>query len=165
MKRKTFFSFHFKPDSWRAATVRNIGALDGNSPVSDNTWEEIKKAGDQAIKNWIAKEMSGKTCCAVLIGSQTASRPWVTYELSKAWNDNLGVFGIYIHNLKDSNGWQSTQGINPLDKVTFKSSGQPLSSVAKAYSPPYGNSQQVYGYIADNIARWAEEAIAIRKAN
>ncbi|UOZ04638.1 TIR domain-containing protein [Amycolatopsis sp. WQ 127309] len=168
MTRKTFFSFHFKPDSWRAGTVRSIGALDGNEPVSDNTWEQVKRAGDGSIRAWIAKEMSGKTCTVVLIGSETSTRKWVLYELSKAWNDGLGVFGVYIHNLKDSNGFQSWQGASPLDKVTFNKdsqySGKPLSTVAKVYKPPFTNSQQTYGYIAQNIANWAEEAIAIRKS-
>jgi hypothetical protein len=47
------YSFHFKPDSWRAAQVRNAGVTEGNQPVSDNDWEAIKKGGDAAIKAWI----------------------------------------------------------------------------------------------------------------
>ena len=39
-KRGTFFSFHYKPDNWRAAQVRNMGVVEGNSPVSDNDWED-----------------------------------------------------------------------------------------------------------------------------
>lgn len=53
MARKVFFSFHYDPDCWRASQIRNIGALEGNSPVSDNKWEEIKKGGDTAIEKWI----------------------------------------------------------------------------------------------------------------
>lgn len=45
MSRKAFYSFHFKPDSWRASQVRNIGVVDGNQPVSDNDWEDVKKRG------------------------------------------------------------------------------------------------------------------------
>ena len=40
-KRRTFFSFHYKPDNWRAAKVRNMGVVEGNSPVSDNDWETV----------------------------------------------------------------------------------------------------------------------------
>ena len=43
MARHTFFSFHYKPDNWSAAQVRNIGMVDGNKPVTDNEWETIKK--------------------------------------------------------------------------------------------------------------------------
>ena len=59
MARKVFFSFHFKPDSWRAAKVRNIGLVEGNQPVSDNDWEKVKGGGDPAIKKWIAGQLSG----------------------------------------------------------------------------------------------------------
>jgi len=49
MPRKTFFSFHYIPDSWRAAQVRNAGVVEGNVPVSDNEWEEVTKGGDPAL--------------------------------------------------------------------------------------------------------------------
>ena len=36
MARRSFFSFHYKPDNWRAGQVRNMGMVDGNKPVTDN---------------------------------------------------------------------------------------------------------------------------------
>ena len=45
MARRTFYSFHHKPDNWRASQVRNMGVIEGNRPVSDNDWEQIKKGG------------------------------------------------------------------------------------------------------------------------
>lgn len=45
MKRQVFYSFHFKNDAWRAGQVRNIGVIEGNKPVSENEWEEVKKKG------------------------------------------------------------------------------------------------------------------------
>ncbi len=62
MARKVFLSFHFDPDSWRASTVRGIGALEGNQPVSANDWETVKRGGDPAIKQWIGGQMKGRTC-------------------------------------------------------------------------------------------------------
>ena len=56
-KRQVFFSFHYGNDSWRAGQVRNIGVLEGNSPVSSNDWEEVKRKGDVAIKEWIKGNM------------------------------------------------------------------------------------------------------------
>ena len=162
MARKTFFSFHYKPDNWRASTVRNIGAIEGNRPVSDNSWEEIKKKGDQAIKNWINKEMNGRTCTVVLIGSQTAGRKWIKHEIIESWNRGLGVVGIYIHNLKNRDGLQATKGSNPFDDITFDGTSKTLSSVVKAYDPPFITSQSVYNHISDNISKWVEQAITIR---
>ena len=54
MARRAFYSFHYAPDAWRASTVRNIGAIEGNRPATDNDWEAVKRGGDDAIKRWIA---------------------------------------------------------------------------------------------------------------
>ena len=70
----------------------------------------MKRKGDDAIKKWIDDEMTGRTCAIVLVGAQTASRKWVTYEISKAWNDGRGVLGIRINKLLNNNGLQSTPG-------------------------------------------------------
>jgi hypothetical protein len=165
MSRSVFYSFHYEPDNWRAATVRGIGALEGNEPVSDNDWEAVTKRGDAAIEQWIDEQMKGRSCAVVLIGRETASRKWVVYELSKAWNDGKGVVGIHIHNLLDRDQQKSTKGANPIARVTFKDEAKtPLSTVAKTYDPPHSDSRQVYQYIADNIAHWVEEAVQIRKS-
>jgi len=162
MARKVFYSFYFKEDNWRAAKVRNIGVVEGNQPVSDNEWEEIKKGGDEAIKRWIDEQLNGRSCTIVLIGTNTASRKWVKYEIEKSWNDGKGLLGIYIHNLKDKEGNQSTKGRNPFDDFTMKRDNSKLSSIVKTYDPPYTDSKKVYEYIQNYIESWVEEAIKIR---
>lgn len=101
IKRKVFYSFHYENDVFRAAQIRNIGTIEGNEPVSENDWEEVKREGDEAIKKWIDKNMQNRTCLIVLVGSDTANRPWVQYEIKHAWERKMGIFGIYIHNIKD----------------------------------------------------------------
>jgi hypothetical protein len=160
MARKVFYSFHYKPDAWRTSQVRNIGKIEGNKPASDNDWETVTKGGDEAIKKWINGQLEGRSCTIVLIGAETAGRKWIKYEIDKSWNDGKGVLGIYIHNLKDANGNQTTKGKNPFADVNFK--GTPLSSIVKAYEPPSTDSKEVYNYISDNIEKWIEDAITIR---
>jgi hypothetical protein len=77
-----------------------MGVIEGNQPVSDNDWEQIKKGGDVAIKKWINEQLNGRSCTIVLIGTNTAERKWIKYEIEKTWNDGKGLLGIYIHNLK-----------------------------------------------------------------
>lgn len=163
MKRKTFFSFHFANDSWRASQVRNIGILEGNEPVSDNDWEEVKKKGDKAIENWIDNQLKGRSCTVVLIGAETANRKWIKYEIKKSWELEKGIVGIKIHNLKDQNGNQSVEGENPFEQ--FSIGGINMSKIVKVYNPPYNVSTNVYDYIKNNIAGWVEEAIKIREEN
>lgn len=160
MARKCFYSFHYKPDNWRAGKIRNIGVIEGNQPVSDNDWETVTKGGDAAIEKWIADQMYGKSCTILLIGAGTAGRKWINHEIKKTWKDKKGIVGVYIHNITDVDGNTATKGTNPFSQVSID--GTFLSSVVKAYDPPYTKSVDVYNYIADNIEDWVDEAIDIR---
>ena len=164
-KRNCFYSFHYIPDNWRAGTVRSIGAIDGNQPTSDNTWESIKRGGDTAIETWIADEMFGKSCVVVLVGTNTAGRKWINHEIVKGWNDGKGVIGIRIHGLKDRDGQVSAIGADPFDSIGLGNSGQKLSSIVKCYTPQGMTSQERYDWIATHLANAVEEAINIRNAN
>jgi len=164
MARRTFFSFHYKPDNWRAGQVRNMGVIEGNAPVSDNEWESITKGGDGAIEKWINSQLEGKSCTIVLIGANTAGRKWIKYEIEKSWNDGKGLLGIFIHGLKDKDGHQSAKGRNPFGDFTMKrDENQKLSSIVKAYDPPFSTSTYIYDHIKDNLANWVEEAVSIRE--
>lgn len=168
MTRKVFYSFHYVPDNWRASQVRNMGVIEGNQPAKDNDWEEIKRGGDTAIQKWIDGQLHGRSCTAVLIGSGTAGRKWINYEIKKTWADGKGVFGIYVHNLKNSDGFQASKGKNPFGEFNIDHFGEfnkirtPMSSIVNAYDPPYSDSAKAYSYIKDNISSWIETAIAIR---
>jgi hypothetical protein len=137
-----------------------MGVIEGQRLLSSNEWEEVKRGGDAAIKRWINQQMTGRSCVVVLIGSQTAGRRWVNYEIEKGWNDRRGLVGVHIHNLKDSAGNQSSKGANPFYGINVN--GKRLSSIVKAYDPPRSTSTSVYAYIKDNLEEWAEEAIRIR---
>ncbi len=161
MKRKVFYSFHYDQDSWRAATVRGIGVVEGNEPVSSNEWEAVQRGGDEAIKRWIAGQLDGRSCTVVLIGSQTANRPWVNHEIITSWNGNKGVVGIHIHNLLDRFRQTSQKGANPFASITLGQYSK-LSSVAKLYDPAGYDSKGVYASITSNLSAWIEEAVSIR---
>jgi len=139
-----------------------MGVVEGTPILSDNDWEQVERGGDKAIQAWIDEQMKGAPCAVVLIGSQTAGRRWVKYEIKKAWHAGKGVLGVYIHNLKDQGDKQATKGANPFDQFTLKLSGTTLSAVAQAYNPPYSDSQAVYNYIKNNLESWVEDAIKTR---
>jgi len=164
MARKVFFSFYYDGDGWRASQVRNMGALEGNAPCSDNDWEAVKKGGDRAIEKWIAEQLVGRSCTVVLVGGETANRKWVIHEIQESWNANKGVLGIRIHYLKDRAGSAGTYGANPFDKLTLQNGSKRLSSIVKLYDPTGWISTDVYKNIQENIAGWVEEAIRIRAA-
>jgi hypothetical protein len=163
MARKVFHSFHYDRDSWRVQQVKNMGVLEGQPLLSSNAWEDVKRGGDSAIQEWIDDQMSGKSCVVVLIGSQTAGRKWVKYEIKKGWNDGKGVVGVYIHKLEDSSGNQDSKGRNPFDDFSLGSTK--LSSIVRAHDSSYSTGKYVYDDIKQNLASWVEDAIAIRGRN
>lgn len=176
--RKVFFSFHFKNDAWRTSIVRNIGTVEGQKLFSDNKWEEVKKKGDAAIKKWIDDNMTYRSCIVVLIGSETAERKYVKYEIQHAWETGKGVVGIYIHGLKDEKGKVSAKGKNPFAQfcidITMNYIAERknpsdeneinLSKICTAYMPNGTNSKEIYADIKENIDRLIENAIETRNA-
>jgi len=162
MARRVFFSFHFANDFWRTQQVRNINALEGQALCSANDWEEVKRKGDAAIKKWIDDQMYGKSCVVVLVGAETANRPWVLHEISKGWNDKRAVLGIRVDKLLDSNSRPSIAGTNPFSKVTFTGTSRTLAEVAPLKTPAGTDSKAVYASICSDIEAWIEDAIRIR---
>jgi len=158
-KRQVFYSFHFNNDVMRVQQVRNIGAIEDNKPISANDWEDVKKKGKPAIEKWIDDNMSYRSCVVVLVGEETADRPWVKYEIQKAWADGKGLLGIYIHNIKCPRNGKSNKGGNPFDQFTFKD-GSKLSSVVDCYNP---SPADAYNDIKNNMEAWIEAAISKRK--
>ncbi|ASC72001.1 uncharacterized protein XM38_029550 [Halomicronema hongdechloris C2206] len=154
-KIPVFYSFHFDNDVMRVQQIRNIGILEGNSPASPNDWERLKRTGETAVERWIEDNMKYKRCVIVLIGSDTANRPWVKYEIKKAWNDQRALLGIYIHNLKCPRNGFSKKGKNPFDELQLES-GTKLSSLVTCYDPSPLNA---YDEIAKNVENWIRWAI------
>lgn len=154
-----FYSFHFDNDVFRVQQVRNMGVISGNEPVSPTDWEQVKRKGDRAIETWIDENMRSAKCVVVLIGSETASRKWVLHEIEKAWNEKRGLFGVYIHNLKDPRTGTSARGPNPFEKVSTGS--QSLVSRVQCYDP---SSYDAYGDISRNLRGWVDSSIAAAKA-
>ncbi|MEI5997850.1 TIR domain-containing protein [Paraburkholderia bengalensis] len=154
-KRQIFYSFHFDNDVMRVQQVRQMGVVEGNEPVTPNKWEELKK-GKSGVEDWIDDNMKGKSCVIVLIGEKTAFRPWVQYEIKKAWADGKALLGIYIHNLKCPNNGTCSQGTNPFDQITFKRNGIVVGKPS-VYNP---KASDAYGDIKANLSKWIEAAIA-----
>lgn len=162
VKRRVFYSFHYQADSWRAAQVRLIGAIEGNRPCTDNDWESIARGGEPAIKRWVSSQLAGTSAVVVLIGAKTAGRKWIEYEVAEAWNSGKGVVGIYVHRLRDRLQQQAPRGANPFATIHASGMREALSSYVKTHEPPVISSTETYRHISQYIARWIDEAIAVR---
>lgn len=106
MARKVFFSFKYK-DVSRAMVVRNSWVTQGKQAagfIDKADFEEIKKQGDQAIKNWIDKQLEGTSVTVVLVGGETCDSRWVKYEIEKSIERGNGLLGVDISKIKDLQG-------------------------------------------------------------
>lgn len=156
--KRAFLSFHYANDSWRVQQIKNIGSIEGQPLLSYNEWEKIKQQGDAAIKTWINDQMSSKSCVIVLIGSNTANRKWINYEISHAWDNGKSLVGVYINKLKDVNGSQSAKGSNPFAYIKLKS-GKTLDELVPCFTPTGTSSSEAYDWIKNNIEDVVEKAV------
>lgn len=157
MARSIFASFYYNGDADRVQQVLKMGAIEGDSLVVAQDWESVKYKTDAAIEKWIHAQMLRKNAVVVLVGSETASRRWVDYEIRKAWDDRRPLVGIRIHGLKGLDGKTSSRGANPFSKVTLKD-GTRLDSRITLHEPVGASSTDVYKNISDNIDSWIANA-------
>jgi hypothetical protein len=113
--RRVYFSFHYKSDVWRASNVRNSAQFDvaRGGWTDASLWEETKRKGDAAIRALIENGLRGTTVTVVLIGSATASRRWVNYEIEKSIGRKNGLIGIRVHKIRDASGRTAVAGEIP----------------------------------------------------
>lgn len=97
-----------------SAAIWRHGSIKRRRTSSASLWEEAKSKGDDAVKRLIDDALVGTTVTCVLIGSDTASRRWVQYEISASEARGNGLFGVFIHNIEDQDGNAAPKGTNPL---------------------------------------------------
>jgi hypothetical protein len=156
MARRTFFSFHYERDAWRASQIRNSWVTQDRETAGfwdAADWEQVKRNGSAAIEHWIDRQLNGTSVTVVLIGSETAQRPYVGYEIKASHVRGNGMLGVYIHNLKNSNGLSDSKGENPFANWHFQQSGRTvrLSEIYPTYDWVMDNGRS-------NIAYWIEAA-------
>ena len=160
MAKRVFFSFHYE-DIWRVNQVRNswVVSRDGETAgfIDKADFETVERQGRKAIESWIDRQLNGTSTTIVLIGSETANRPYVQYEILQSYQRGNGLLGINLHNMKDVNGQtQWSPGPNPFSKVEVEGGffGK-IALSSKLNIPIY---DWVYGNGRSNIATWIQSA-------
>lgn len=152
---RVFFSFHYGNDIWRANQVRNSWVTHGGGTargrfVDASLWEATKLRGDAAVQQLIDEGLAHTDATVVLIGSETAERRWVRYEIEQSWLRNNAIVGVRINRLKDQTGQRDPQGPNPFARVRYDGN-HTLGQVVQIY-----DWTQDSGY--ENLAKWIEDA-------
>jgi hypothetical protein len=122
--RRTFFSFHYQPDVSRAHVVRNSWVTKDEREDAGffdaSVFESKRRAGDETLKAFLTDALTGTTVTCVLIGSQTAFRPWVRYEIVRSFQRGNGIFGVRIHNIQNLDQEYAVAGPNPFDFLAYQ---------------------------------------------
>lgn len=161
MAKSVFFSFHYDRDTWRVQQIIQMGALEGQTILNAQAWEAVKKKGEAAVKRWIQEQMKYKKAVVVLVGAQTAGRPWVRHEIAYAWDNRKPLVGIRIHGLRDRNQRTASAGANPFAQVALEGGGT-VGDHVPLYLPSGSDSQAVYTDIKKNLTRWVDNAYTRR---
>ena len=144
MARKVFFSFKYK-DVSRAMVVRNSWVAQGKEAagfIDAADFEEVKRKGYAAIKNWIDNQLKGTSVTVVLVGKDTCTSRWVKYEIKKSIEIGNGLLGIDVSKIKDLQG------------KTSERCGQ----IPKGYKFYLWNNDDGYSNMGDWIEKAAKDA-------
>lgn len=158
MARKVFYSFCYSDDVNRCMVVRNRWLTYGNqiqSGIIDKAeFEKIKRTGDQAVHNWIDKQLDGTSVTVVLLGTNTLSRKFVQYEICESVKRGNAIVGIHINNIKDMVTGKISAKCNTHTIIGEYSNGVP------AYFDSF--CDEIHDYINENgysnLDKWVESA-------
>ena len=157
MARSIFASFHYDGDADRVQQVLNMGAIANDSLVTAQEWESVKRKTRSAIETWVHNQMLRKSAVVVMVGTETATRDWVQYEIRKAWNDRRPLVGIRIHGLRNLKQQTGRRGASPFAKVRL-TDGTTLDQWVDLHDPVGFDSRAVYKSISDNLDWWIANA-------
>jgi hypothetical protein len=120
--RRTFFSFHYVPDVWRAWNVRNSWVVKPEDQVSSgffdsSVFEASKKESDESLKAFLREGIKNSSVTCVLTGTDTWSRRWVRYEIARSVVKGNGLLTVYIHGVKNKDGVVAVKGADPLAQM------------------------------------------------
>ena len=156
--RKVFFSFDWD-DVWRVNQIRNSWVAKGsykNAGFIDSVdFEEVKKGGDKAIKQWIDNQLKGTSVTVVLVGEETDSSKYVNYEIQKSIEKQNGLIEIYIHSVKDQNNKMASKGGSPFKKPPINFSPHQNGILTYPCCSCYDWIND-HGY--ENMGSWIEKA-------
>jgi hypothetical protein len=131
--RRTFFSFHYKPDVTRAWVVRNSwvtkvtqGEREDAGFFDSSVFEAKQRESDDALKRFLREGLKNTTVTCVLVGAETTLRRWVRYEIFRSFVRGNGLFAVRIHRIAGFNRLPAAKGPNPFGDVAFSIEGDQL---------------------------------------
>lgn len=86
----------------------------------DSSAFESKKRPDDVLRQFLTEQLKGTSVTCVLVGTETAIRPWVRYELVRSFHRGNGLLAVRVHNIRDWNKQPSAEGLNPFTQLAYR---------------------------------------------
>src|SRR6266436_5914269 len=127
MTRRTFFSFHYRPDVTRAWTVRNSWMTKPDHEdagfFDSSVFESKERESPDVLKRFLKDGLSNTSVTCVLVGAETVLRRWVRYEVLQSFVRGNGLLAVRVHGIADLNRKISEAGTDPFAALAFTVDG------------------------------------------
>lgn len=157
MAKSVFYSFHYDRDKFRVNLVREINSITGAPEVTGQNWEQVRRQTEEAVLKWIDKEMNYKKAVVVLVGRETSERPYVQYEIKRAWSMRKPLLGVRIHGLASMSDGADSAGEDPFEVAGL--SGVPLFDPTVTDWSGRIDTKATYNELARQLPYWADQGV------
>jgi len=149
---KNIFISHFNKDDAQVQQLKTrlngSGCTVRNFSIDSSKHKDGRKPSDAVVQRLLDIRIKSCSTFICLLGPDTHSRPWVNYEIRKAYQEGKQVVGVYTHGNKDGvilpepmrRYGTSTIGWNSLDKLSDIINGKLTvfeNQAGKSASPAY----------------------------
>ena len=91
-----------------------------------SVFEAAERESEDALKRFLREGLKYTTVTCVLVGTETALRRWVRYEIFRSFIRGNGLFAVRIHTIAGFDKQPAAIGSNPFDNVAFTVDGDQL---------------------------------------
>ena len=116
--------------------MRNCNLLpseDQHGFIDSVDWQSIERQGDGAIRRWIDEQLEYTSVTVVLVGAETATRPWVQYEIAARAGTEGMVSLVFAFITSGIRTGRPTYSGEIHSELFMLPDDQPLSSACKGY--------------------------------
>jgi hypothetical protein len=135
MARRVFFSFHYNKDVQRSEVVKKSQFLKDKQLAGffdSSAMEEAKRKDRDSLRRFLKKEMEGSSVVCVLVGEETANRPWVRFEILQGLMDARGIIGVRVHTIAGFDRKTTNPGPNPFELLGVYCKGNSVHVVQRS---------------------------------
>lgn len=151
-KNYNIFISHYHKDDNHVQKMKTKLKAEGynvkNFSVDSTKHKDGRRPTDAVIKRYLDIRIKASSTVICLLSPDTHTRPWVNYEIRKAYFEGKKIVGVYTHGHKDNvelpsafkKYCTSTLGANSINKL-----GEIISGKTTVFEDSKGNfSQPIY---------------------